>query len=175
MPVTIGRRELIAVLSSTAAWPIAARAQQPLTKLRRIGWISGSTRPPSIEASNFGGFLEGMRALGYVEGRDFSVEWRFTEAKNERFSEFAAELVGQNVDVIVTSTSAAVGPVQKATATIPIIMSYSTDPVGNGFVASLARPGGNLHVRPERLGKAVDSRKEGPLIDVHFIEGCQRV
>ena len=84
-----------------------------------------------------------MREHGYVEGKDFVMKWRFADAKAERYSEFAAEFVGLKVDVIVVGTPAALRAVQQATNTTPIVMGYSVDPVGNGFVASLARPGGN--------------------------------
>jgi Mg2+-importing ATPase len=85
-----------------------------------------------------------MRELGYAEGKDFTIEWRFADGIYERFPGIAAELVRLKVDVIVLGTPAAVRPVQQATATIPIVMGYSTDPVGNGFVTKLARPGGHI-------------------------------
>ena len=84
-----------------------------------------------------------MRELGYIEGVDLTIHWRFAEGRYERFEKFAAEFAALPVDVIVLGTPAAVRPAQGATSTIPIVMSYSTDPVGNGFVASLSRPGGN--------------------------------
>jgi putative ABC transport system substrate-binding protein len=84
-----------------------------------------------------------MRELGYVEGKDFITEWRSAEGRYERFPELAAELVQLKVDVIVVPVTAAIRPMQQATDKIPIVMAYSTDPVGNGLVASLARPGGN--------------------------------
>jgi putative ABC transport system substrate-binding protein len=84
-----------------------------------------------------------MRELGYVEGKDFVIEWRSAEGQYGRLSDVAAELVRLNVDVIVTGVTAGIRPLQQATTTIPIVMAYSTDPVGNGFVASLARPRGN--------------------------------
>jgi putative ABC transport system substrate-binding protein len=84
-----------------------------------------------------------MRDLGYVEGKDFIMEYRFAEGNYERIPGVAAELIQSKVDIFVLATGAAIRPVQQATSTIPIIMGYSTDPVGNGFVASLARPGGN--------------------------------
>jgi ABC-type uncharacterized transport system substrate-binding protein len=84
-----------------------------------------------------------MRELGYVEGKDFVIEWRSAEGQYGRLSDVAAELARLNVDVIVTGVTAGIRPLQQATTTIPIVMAYSTDPVGNGFVASLARPGGN--------------------------------
>jgi putative ABC transport system substrate-binding protein len=85
-----------------------------------------------------------MQELGYVEGKDFVVEWRSAEGRYERLPEVAAELVRLNVDIIVTGVTAAIRPLQQATSTIPIVMAYSVDPVGNGFVVSLARPGGNI-------------------------------
>ena len=136
------RREFVTLLGgAAAAWPLVARAQQPA--MRRIGFIAGASRPASLEASQFGGFQQGMREHGYVEDKDFIMEWRFADAKPERYSEFAAEFVRLKVDVIVVGTPAALRAVQQATSTTPIVMGYSVDPVGNGFVASLARPGGN--------------------------------
>jgi putative tryptophan/tyrosine transport system substrate-binding protein len=88
----------------------------------------------------FGWISPGMRELGHVEGKDFTIEWRFADGSYERFPHIATELVKLKVDVIVLATPVAIRPVQQATATIPIVMVYSTDPVGNGFVASLARP-----------------------------------
>src|SRR5260221_11915258 len=85
-----------------------------------------------------------MRELGYREGKDFVVEWRLAEGQYERFTEFAAEMVRLKVEVIVVSTPAGIRPTQQATSTIPIVMGYSTHPIGRGFVARLARPGGNL-------------------------------
>jgi putative ABC transport system substrate-binding protein len=139
----VKRREFITLVGgAVAGWPLAARAQQP-ERVRRIGFLSGTTRPVSFESSYFGGLLQGLRELGYVEGRDFVIEWRFAEGRNEVIPALAAELVRSNVDVIVLTTSTAVRPTQQLTQTIPIIMGISYDPVGNGFVDSLARPGGN--------------------------------
>jgi putative ABC transport system substrate-binding protein len=142
------RREFIlwsasAAAAASLARPLGARPQQP-SKLRKIGFLSGLTRPKSIEYSTVGGFPEGMRELGYVEGKDFVIEWRFAEAKYERFAEFAAELVRMNIDVFVLGTPVAVRPVKLVTRTIPIVMGFSTDPVSSGFVASIAHPGGNV-------------------------------
>jgi putative ABC transport system substrate-binding protein len=138
------RREFITLLGRAAvAWPLAARAQQP-GKVWRIGVLSGRLRPSSIDSSPLGGFTQGMRELGYIEGRDFVIEWRFAEGRYELISALAAELVRLNVDVIVPVIPAAVHPLQGMTTTIPIIMGTSIDPVGNSFVTSLARPGGNV-------------------------------
>jgi putative ABC transport system substrate-binding protein len=139
----VRRRDFITLVGGVAAgWPLAARAQQG-ERMRRIGFLSGAARPVSWESSLYGGFLQALRELGYVEGRDFVVEWRFAEGRNEIIPALAAELVRSNVDVIVLTTSMAVRPTQQLTQTIPIIMGISYDPVGNGFVDSLARPGGN--------------------------------
>ena len=135
------RREFITLLGAAAVgWPTEVEAQGP-GKLWRVGAISGGTqsRIPEFVAA----FPQGMKDLGYIEGRDFVMEWRFAEGEYERIPGFAAELVRSNVDVFLLTTAAAIRPVQRATSTIPIVMAYSTDPVGNGFVASLARPGGN--------------------------------
>jgi putative ABC transport system substrate-binding protein len=108
----------------------------------RIGFISGASAAST--QSMLQGFPVGMRELGYVEGKDFTIEWRYAEGVYERFPEIAAQLLRLKVDFFVLATPAAVRAVQQATSTIPIIMAYSTDPVGNGFVTSLARPGGNV-------------------------------
>jgi putative tryptophan/tyrosine transport system substrate-binding protein len=121
--------------------PLPARAQP--RGPWRIGVLSGLARPPSIEKSWFAAFPAGLRKLGYIEDKDFVIEYRFAEGKYERYREFAAEFVRLRVDVIVVTGSAAIPVVQQATHTIPIVMAYSIDPVGNGLVASLAHPGGN--------------------------------
>jgi putative ABC transport system substrate-binding protein len=137
------RRDFIALVGGTAAaWPLAARSRQD-ERVRRIGFLGGGARPISLESSIFGGLLQGLRELDYVEGRDFVIEWRFAEGRSEIIPALAAELVRSNVDVIVLATSMAVRPTQQLTHTIPIIMGISYDPVGNGFIDSLARPGGN--------------------------------
>ena len=137
-----------------------AEAQQP--KVPRIGYLSvtsRSTNPGRVEA-----FRQGLRELGYVEGKNIVVEWRFAEGKPDRLPTLAAELVRLNVDVIVSGGSTATRPAKEATSTIPIIMSQDNDPVGNGFVASLARPGGNITglatLRSELSGKRLELLKE---------------
>ena len=112
------RRDVIIHLGgAAAAWSLAARAQQ-LSKPRRIGLLTSSSRPVSIESSYHAGILLGMRELGYVEGKDFIIEWRFAEGKLERFADFAAELVQLNVDVLVPATPTAIPAVRQATRTI---------------------------------------------------------
>jgi putative ABC transport system substrate-binding protein len=138
----VRRREFITLLSgAAAAWPLAARAQQP-GKVWRIGFLSAVSRESSFRS--YAALQQGMRQLGYVEGKDFVIEWRSVEGKYERFPEVVGELVRLKLDVIVTGVTAALPALQRATSTIPIVMAYSTDPVGNGLVASLVHPGGNI-------------------------------
>ena len=137
------RREFLTFLGGAAAassvlWPRAARAQQG-GKLWRVGIIAGGVRTPSYD-----GFLQGMREHGYVTGRDYFADWRFAEGRFSRMTGFAEEFVRLKADVIFVGTAAAVDPVRQVTRTIPIVMGYSTDPVGYGLVASMARPGGNV-------------------------------
>jgi putative ABC transport system substrate-binding protein len=140
------RRDFIAGLGgAVAAWPLAARAQQA-GKVWRIGFLAAGQRPVSFddEAGQYGGFPQGMRELGHVEGKDFIIEWRFAEGRPELYPGLAAELVRAQVDVVVAGNSTAVRSVQQASSTIPIVIAVSADPVGTGLVASLARPGGNI-------------------------------
>jgi putative ABC transport system substrate-binding protein len=137
----VKRREFITLVGGAAAWPLAARAQQA-GKVWRIGFLSAVSRESS--SSSYAALQQGMRELGYVEGKDFVIEWRSVEGKYERFPEIVGELVRLKLDVIVTGVTAALPALQRATSAIPIVMAYSTDPVGNGLVASLVRPGGNI-------------------------------
>jgi putative tryptophan/tyrosine transport system substrate-binding protein len=123
--------------------PLGARAQSRIGKVWRIGWISGGRRPEKIETTVFGEFLKGMKDYGHAEGKHFSMEWRFAETRFNLLPELAAELVKSRVDVIVASAAQAIRPLQQATTEIPIVMAGPPDPVGSGFVKSLARPGGN--------------------------------
>ena len=139
----IGRREFITVLGgAAAAWPIAARAQQT-AKVSRIGFVAGGGRPPSLESSLYAGFAQGMRELGYIEGKDFTIDYRFAEGQYERFRAIGAEFARLRVDIILVGASFAVPAMREANPSTPIVLGYSIDPVGQGHVASLARPGGN--------------------------------
>ncbi len=133
---------LILALELCAA-PLPAGAQQP-GKVYRIGWLRFSPRPPT--GSNHVAFRQRLRELGYVEGQDLVIEYRSAKHKLERYPEIAAELVRLKVDVLVTSPEPpAIRAAQRATRTIPIVMvGVFIDPVEAGFVASLARPGGNI-------------------------------
>ena len=138
------RRAVIAGIGGAAAWPVVARAQQA-GKVWRIGFLAAGQRPVSFdEAGQYGGFPQGMRELGHVEGKDFIIEWRFAEGRPELYPGLAAELVRAQVDVVVAGNSTAVRSVQQASSTIPIVIAVSADPVGTGLVASLAHPGGNI-------------------------------
>jgi putative tryptophan/tyrosine transport system substrate-binding protein len=123
--------------------PFGADAQQP-GKIPRIGYLaqfSGAAGPPS---GSLTAFLEGLKELGYVEGKNIAIEYRFTEGKNDRLPALAAELGQMKVDLIVTETGGAALQAKKVTQTIPIVMEVSGDAVGQGLVASLAHPGGNV-------------------------------
>jgi putative ABC transport system substrate-binding protein len=145
MAIHIERRQFIFALGGAAAWPLVARAQEAQRpgKLWRIGVLSGLPAPSDVRSTVLGSFLLGMQELGYIENRDFIVEWRFSGGHYERFPELAAELVRLHVDVVLVSATAGIPAMQQATKTIPIVMGFSFDPVGNGLVTSLAHPGGN--------------------------------
>jgi putative tryptophan/tyrosine transport system substrate-binding protein len=138
---------------------VAAEAQQS-KKVPRIGFLAaiGSTTE-RIDA-----FRQGLRELGYAEGKNIVIEWRFAEGKRERLAELAAELVRLKVDIIVTAGPTTTSAVKEATVTIPIVMGLDPDPVGNGFVASLARPGRNItglsSLAPELNGKRLEVLRE---------------
>jgi len=134
------RREFITLFGgAAAAWPLAASAQQ-IKKVSRVGflWDGPDVFPDALEA-----FRQGLRDLGYVEGQTIAIEYRWADGKPERMREFAEELVGLKVDVIITPSSIYTGAAKQATSTIPIIFMSHADPLGTGHVASLARPGGN--------------------------------
>jgi putative ABC transport system substrate-binding protein len=139
----------------------SAEAQQP-KKVPRIGYLT--TGSINITPSRRKAFLEGLRELGYVEGKNIFIEYRWAEGKLDRLPALAAELVRLKVDVIVTASSASTRSAKQATSTIPIVMLYDDDPVGSGFVASLARPGGNITglstLSPETSGKQLELLKE---------------
>ena len=138
------RRKLLVALGAGAlAAPFASFAQQQ-GKIWRVGYMSQRSRPVSLEASNSGAFLQGMRELGYVEDKNLVVEWRFTEGRAELLPVLAAELIRLQMDVILGAGLEAPLALQKVTSTIPIIFAGPGDPVGFGLVKSLARPGGNI-------------------------------
>lgn len=139
----MNRRDTIFALLAlgTAVGPIGAFAQQR-GRVWRVGFLALGTASGSARVKN--AFLQGMRDLGYIEGQNLLVEWRFADGEFERLPPMAADLVRLKVDVIVAQASPAISAAQKATTTIPIVMATTGDPVGSGFVKSLARPGGNI-------------------------------
>jgi putative tryptophan/tyrosine transport system substrate-binding protein len=138
-----------------------ADAQQP-TKVPRIGFLSGTSR--STISARVEAFRQGLRELGYVEGKNIVIEYRYAEGKFDRLPALADELVRLKVEVIVTAGPQPTRPAKEATSTIPIVMAHDPDPVGSGFVASLARPGGNITglatLAPEISGKQLELLKE---------------
>jgi putative ABC transport system substrate-binding protein len=136
------RRDFITLLGgAAAAWPLAARAQQNSAKLPTIGYLGTAT--PAAWSQWTAAFLQRLHELGWLEGRTLVVEYRWAEGRTERFAEIAAEFVRRKVDIIVTS-GAALAAARAATSTIPIVFAAANDPLNGGFVASLARPGGNV-------------------------------
>jgi putative tryptophan/tyrosine transport system substrate-binding protein len=136
----VKRREFITLLGGgAAAWPLVASAQQP-GKLATVGFLGASSA--SGWSSWVAAFVQRLRELGWIEGRNLTIEYRWADGRNERAAEFAAEFVRRKVDVIVTGGLPAVA-VKQATSVIPIVFAVASDPVGTGLVASLVRPGGN--------------------------------
>src|SRR5499427_572383 len=137
--VTTTRREFITLLGGAAvlAWPLGARAQQS-SKMWQMGFIARG------HETFYDALFEGLRELGYVEGRNLIVERRYAGDRTDKFQEFAAEMVRLNVDIIIVVTTPAALAVKKATTTIPIVHPNAIDPLNTGLIASLAHPGGNL-------------------------------
>jgi putative ABC transport system substrate-binding protein len=135
---------------------------QQKTKIPQIGYLSGAT--PEAQSTRTGAFRQGLRELGYVEEKNITIEYRYAAGKLDRYPALAAELLGLKVEVIVTGGPGPTRALKAATSTIPIVMAQDTDPVGNGFVASLARPGGNItglsNFSPELSGKRLELLKE---------------
>jgi ABC-type uncharacterized transport system substrate-binding protein len=135
------RREFIPLVGSAAAWPLAARAQQP-TAMPVVGVLSAEW--PNLFSDRLRAFHDGLREAGYVEGRNLAIEYRWAEGQNDRLPALAGELVRRQVNVIVSTSTPAVLAARTATTTIPIVFFVAVDPVQLGLVTSLSRPGGNL-------------------------------
>jgi putative ABC transport system substrate-binding protein len=135
------RREFISLLGGTAVWPVAARAQ-PSSKMPTVGFLGATTSFTSPQWA--AAFAQRLRELGWTEGRNVAIEYRWAEGRNERMAEIAAEFVRARADVIVAQGTPAALTAKNATAAIPIVFVLPGDPVGSGLVASLARPGGNV-------------------------------
>jgi putative ABC transport system substrate-binding protein len=160
MPMDIRRREIIAALGSVAAtWPFTARAQ---VKRPTIGLLGGATS--SDQAQWTAAFVKRLNELGWVEGQTVAIEYRWAEGRFERSPEIIAEFVRLKVDVIVTHATANVLAAKQATSVIPIVFASAGDPVGDGLVASLARPGGNVTglstQGADMAGKTVDMLRD---------------
>jgi putative ABC transport system substrate-binding protein len=160
----IQNRKLVGIVALAVILAICearAEAQQP-TKIPRIGFLSAS----SLEAlsSRIEAFRQGLRDLGYIEGKNIVIEWRSAEGKLDRLPALASELVRLKVDIIVTAGPSLTHAAKEATSTIPIVMTFDPNPVGSGFVASLGRPGGNITglstLSPEISGKQLELLKE---------------
>jgi putative tryptophan/tyrosine transport system substrate-binding protein len=135
------RREFISLLGGAAVWPVAARAQ-PSSKMPTVGFLGATTSATSPQWA--AAFAQRLRELGWTEGRNVAIEYRWAEGRNERMAEIAAEFVRARADVIVAQGTTATLTAKNATAAIPIVFVLPGDPVGSGLVASLARPGGNV-------------------------------
>src|SRR5215472_2224622 len=142
MTVTIGRRELLAALGGAATWPLAARAQQP-KRMRRIGVLMGVADDREGQ-TRVAALKQGLQELGWTDGRNIQIATRFGGADAARIQADAAELVALAPDVIVGQTTPVIRALRQATSSIPIIMAAVSDPVDQGFVSSLAHPGGNI-------------------------------
>jgi putative tryptophan/tyrosine transport system substrate-binding protein len=160
----MNRRAFISLIGGTAAaWPLAARAQQP-DGMRRIGVLTSYAQADSIGQAYISAFREALQNLGWTEGRNFRGDYRWSTPDAESMQRFASELVGLHPDVIVTQNTPATAAMLQQTRTIPIIFANVSDPVGSGFVASLPRPGGNvtgfINMEPTIAGKWLELLKE---------------
>jgi putative ABC transport system substrate-binding protein len=152
------RRDFISLLGgAAAAWPLAARAQQA-GRLPTIGILGPTT--PSSQAQEIAAFVQRLRELGWIEGRNLAIEVRWAQGRPERYAEIAAEFVRLKVDVILTQTTPPAVAAKQATSVIPIVFASAGDPVGSGLVASLARPGGNVTGLSSQAGDTTGKRVE---------------
>jgi len=158
------RRDFIMLLGGAATWPLAARAQQAATRMRRIGALIGFAENDPATQRRVAAFLNGLTDLGWMQGRDVMIDFRYGAGDADRNRTFAKELVGLNPDVILANSTSSTAAVQRETKTIPVVFVTVSDPVGSGFVASLPRPGGNItgfiNVEASIGGKWVELLKE---------------
>ena len=158
----ITRRKIVVALGAAALAPFACFAQQQPAKIYRIGWLG--TAFASGYVREVDAVRAGLRELGYVEGRNIVIEYRWAESNPERLKEMAAEFVALKVDVIVTHSLVGAGAARQATSTVPIVMADGGDPIAAGFAVSFSRPGGNLtgstSFQTEILAKRIELLKE---------------
>jgi putative tryptophan/tyrosine transport system substrate-binding protein len=140
----IERRKFLATLGGAAAWPLAASAQRPRERMRRIGILLPAASDDAEFQARVGAFLQGLQQAGWIIGHNVRIETRWAGIKADDIRRHAAELAALAPDVILAHGSSTVGPLLQATRTVPIVFSVLVDPVGAGFVESLARPGGNV-------------------------------
>jgi putative tryptophan/tyrosine transport system substrate-binding protein len=155
------RREFISLLGGVAAaWPLPAIAQQPSGKVWRVAWLSPVFADTVFDREIIDAFRSEMRELGYIEGKNLVVDSRFGEGHIERLPSLMSELIALRPDVIVAFATPAIAAAQRATSTIPIVMAPATDPIGSGFIKSLAHPGGNItgvaNMYGDAIGKSVE-------------------
>jgi putative tryptophan/tyrosine transport system substrate-binding protein len=150
----VRRRELITLLGgAAAAWPIAARAQQP-ERMRRIGVLMSTAVTDPEAQARLATFQQGLQQLGWIVGRNVHIDTRWGGSDAESIRKYAAELVALAPEVILATGSVSVGPLLQATRTVPIVFAYVPDPVGAGFVDSLARPASGCHSGPRHIHRA---------------------
>jgi putative ABC transport system substrate-binding protein len=171
------RRAIVLLIALTLSLAVALHpvSAQSGTRVPRIGWLSSG--PPLADeqrqqSPGVGLFLQGLRELGWLEGQNLVIEWRFAEASDERLAALATELVQLKVDVLVAGDSGAIPPARHATSTIPIVMTVSGDPVAQGYVTSLARPGGNITGLANLTTQLVRKRLE---LLIEAVPGVSRV
>jgi putative ABC transport system substrate-binding protein len=136
------RREFITLLGGAATWPLAARAQKD--RMRRIGMLAAQAEADPDMQARLDGFRYGLQALGWVEGRNLHIDYRFADGRADRVQPLAKELIALKPELIFTQGTPAVAVLQRESRTLPVVFVNVSDPIGSGFVASLARPGGNL-------------------------------
>ena len=164
MTVTMGRRELLAALGGAAtAWPLAAHAQQP-ERMRRIGVLMGVADDDTGGQTRVKALQQGLHELGWIEGRNVRIDYRWTGGDAARVQTYVAELVKLSPDVIVAHTVPVIAAMRQASSSIPIVFAAVIDPVAHGFVDNLARPGGNLtgttNIEFSLVGKMLEMLKE---------------
>src|SRR5262245_58781755 len=162
----MNRRAFIALLGGMAAWPLAARAQQG-GQVRRLGVLMASSESDPVGQARVAAFRQALAGLGWIEGSNLKIEWRWTGGDIERVRDYAAELVRLAPDVIIANGTPSVAVLKDATTTIPIVFTVVNDPVAQGFIASMAHPGGNItgfsFLEYSMIGKSLEMLKQiGP-------------